>query len=925
MQDSYGELPRIGCAGAFLPEADRGLFPRKRLVSLLLRDRSVLRVICAPFGFGKTSLVRQYAQEVFDDIGVMYIDGNDPSFICLLDKESSPWDHAGFVNGQPDLIVVDDLPLLDDVRARVFSDCIDTLIQAHCEVVVTTVPAHDCLGTRQSDRVLVGAYDLLVTDSEYADLLSRCEYPLMEGELIMQYRGIPSLVWTASPFAVLECIDGFFREDLPEEFMLPSLAMLLLEAGKVEDLEAVGLPFPPDELSAFSQNYPQFGISILRSSFATVPFSLAPVASRGCEMLSSFADRTGFFEKIARFLLGKNRLERAMEVITLLCTEHVRIALLKEYAWLLLDSTRPLLLRSALDTVSKASFEHSAKLRVIDAWSYYVTGNHYAASLLLSRQSAREVKKPYLILALAVLGFLIEFEQQFQGGFCDAGAARAPRHYAAIIETVLKSCRMQCQGFDGQSQCAYAGQMSADQQDRCAQWSTLAYALLLFKKYNFPSTCGSADAKGSDAVVAMLKKLLHAQPSGIYCFALHVALLCLPDAACSNALALQTLLSQVIVAPLATGIHSFSSAILFMDAQKLGMVGGNAAASSAAAARACADARMVIRDRLRLLGQSPALAQLGIEAVDDMQGDASREPLGLPQLSCALQAPQPLHEVDRCVRTSAEEVIEVVAERIPPMQVRMFGGFEVLVGTRPVADDLWHQRGIRLLVSHLILSKGCNVPREKIYALFWPDSDYVHARDSFYAAWKLARLLFPDGSGGTPYFTSTATSCSVNTELVDADIYEFDRLSRGILTQKLSPEMLLGVYLEMDALYKGKLLCGEYMNEYLEGMRQYYVERYVTAMVTASGCAIQHKDASKALWFAGQAVQEDPLREDANHALMRAQLTYGQSSCAVRTYQQYKENLQRKLGADPSNNIVRLFDELRSPYGSQPDISIARA
>ena len=61
-------------------------YQRSSLVSQLLRERDVSRFIVAPPGYGKTSLVMDYAETMMGFANVIWINGQSPCFVRDLDE-----------------------------------------------------------------------------------------------------------------------------------------------------------------------------------------------------------------------------------------------------------------------------------------------------------------------------------------------------------------------------------------------------------------------------------------------------------------------------------------------------------------------------------------------------------------------------------------------------------------------------------------------------------------------------------------------------------------------------------------------------------------------------------------------------------------------------------------------------------------------
>ena len=102
-------------------------------LSRLLKERAVLRCVVAPYGYGKTSLLLEYAEIMFSFSHVFWVNGQSPCFMRDLDDEciaSSCFD----CDKDAALVVIDDLPYLDAGRCEGFSREVDRLLEKGCEV-----------------------------------------------------------------------------------------------------------------------------------------------------------------------------------------------------------------------------------------------------------------------------------------------------------------------------------------------------------------------------------------------------------------------------------------------------------------------------------------------------------------------------------------------------------------------------------------------------------------------------------------------------------------------------------------------------------------------------------------------------------------------------------------------------------------------
>ena len=78
------------------------------------------------------------------------------------------------------------------------------------------------------------------------------------------------------------------------------------------------------------------------------------------------------------------------------------------------------------------------------------------------------------------------------------------------------------------------------------------------------------------------------------------------------------------------------------------------------------------------------------------------------------------------------------------LEVRLLGGFEVLVDSRPVAPEAWAQRRAADLVKVLALAPGHRMPRDEVLELLWPQLAADAAASNLHKAASYARRALGD-------------------------------------------------------------------------------------------------------------------------------------------------------------------------------------
>lgn len=251
-----------------------------------------------------------------------------------------------------------------------------------------------------------------------------------------------------------------------------------------------------------------------------------------------------------------------------------------------------------------------------------------------------------------------------------------------------------------------------------------------------------------------------------------------------------------------------------------------------------------------------------------------------------------------------------VAQRVPEMRVRLFGGMEVRIGGRMVDPGSFKKQKAKTLLAVLVLHRGREVPRRELVEVMWPDSRWERAVSNFYSIWSLLRKALSDEEGRCPYLVRHQESCMVDTRFVRSDVEEFEELYRRLMFDSPDPRAWMGVFERLSSGFFCDLLPSESNNTYIVAMRERFKRRTVDACVTAAARLCDIREPQTALWFASAALEMDPGREDVYYALMRAQLMSGRRTSAMETYFACLKFMGDELGMGPSERMVRLYDEL---------------
>jgi hypothetical protein len=119
-------------------------------------------------------------------------------------------------------------------------------------------------------------------------------------------------------------------------------------------------------------------------------------------------------------------------------------------------------------------------------------------------------------------------------------------------------------------------------------------------------------------------------------------------------------------------------------------------------------------------------------------------------------------------------------------------------------------------------------------------------------------------------------------------------------------------------LFRGRLLPGHY-EEWILPEQQRLDELFLQVLGQLTTHFERAGDFSRALQYARRAVSADPLREEAQHELIRLLDAAGQPGAALRQYRELERLLKRELGAIPGAATRALVDGLQRSDTAGPE------
>lgn len=228
-----------------------------------------------------------------------------------------------------------------------------------------------------------------------------------------------------------------------------------------------------------------------------------------------------------------------------------------------------------------------------------------------------------------------------------------------------------------------------------------------------------------------------------------------------------------------------------------------------------------------------------------------------------------------------------------------------------------------VLVAYLALHAGWPQARQRIAALFWPDSTDAQALTNLRRELHYLRHLLGDDSS---LVVTSRDLCWRDAETcrVDLRVFQTERVAALAAAAADDDQGVVAHAGAAIAEYRGDLLPGSY-DEWLTEARPELRRQ------CAELCDLVHAAQARAgnLGLAAQAVrrrlQLEPLEEAGYRTLMRLQSELGDRAGAISTYHHCASVLERELGVVPDAETRRVFERLIAHSGAAGAAAAAAA
>lgn len=246
----------------------------------------------------------------------------------------------------------------------------------------------------------------------------------------------------------------------------------------------------------------------------------------------------------------------------------------------------------------------------------------------------------------------------------------------------------------------------------------------------------------------------------------------------------------------------------------------------------------------------------------------------------------------------------------PPLTIRLLGSLEVRKGAERIDDQLFGRQKVKILLALLVVNQGKEISREKISETLWPESYGGAAHRNLYSLWSLLKRALKVEDGSCPYLVKTQYSYRLDKNFVTSDVSQLDALVSELIFEDPPVQKCIRLYRALKDVYRGDFLPSEEHNDMVLQAREQCRIRLVEACSVTARRLYENSHYDQALWFAREALDHDPSREEIYSLLMQIQIILGQRTGALKTYFECRKYLTEELGIDPSKSTSLLYEKI---------------
>ena len=260
------------------------------------------------------------------------------------------------------------------------------------------------------------------------------------------------------------------------------------------------------------------------------------------------------------------------------------------------------------------------------------------------------------------------------------------------------------------------------------------------------------------------------------------------------------------------------------------------------------------------------------------------------------------------------------------LNISTLGDLVVQLDGQAVTD--FATRKAKALLVYLVVERASVHRRESLFTLLWPGMPEKSARNNLRQTLYYLRKTIPEVGSNcddalVPLLVSDRDTVQINPAAdLQLDLQRMDQLLDEIQShghRSLADCQVCIQKLEKAVdLYQGAFLSGFYLDDsslfedWAEATRETYRQKTLDTLSSLAKIHLENGEYSQAQETAEKQLKMDALRESAHRQLIEALARSGHRAKALRQYRVCLNVLERELGALPSQETVKLYDQVQA-------------
>lgn len=847
---------------------------REQLVSKLMGQRSVLRAIVAPNGYGKSILAAQYGDIVFSYKEVFWISCNSPCFLRDLDKGDIA-SQIIQISEQPRLVIFDDIGEFDEDRQKKISAIIDELLEYGCETIATLTPLSTGFLTYQKDALIIDSEDLLVSEHDEQNKFRSLDN---ESNSLDNIFKIPGLYWGNDNY-LIKILSEFLDKCSTNGILKAVFYIYITQNGKLEDLKSVITETEYNLLLDINKNHIFLGINECKNSYCVPKINVQTIldiySKKLDVLLNLFSCKSlnSLSIILSKKLLASSNFDRYFELIEVFGNNSTKIKCLQKYNEESIKNVSFVSACNLYNSIETSASKHTA----IDAYQSW--------RLALLGKNKEAIKMAYRILDNDEADIEIKIFSTLI--FLCFGSSKE-KLKALKLSNIL--CKV------------YEESMETLNKDNNKLSNLITLSMSVLEVYKCIYMC-------TEDVFQVWTTMVDSHIDDTHIMVAAWILLSIEDIALikEKASSINDLLNTVsrYINSKPHSINSFNFYHYSFIKAYLDTV----------------DSLLKIDSSLKL-----KLENFWLDCFNkyDVRIKAQKDIYKTKEVKICIEDCYGTKDKTNSIikkegilkaaknYSRIRSIANIESINYPKININLFGGLSVWMGKRQLDPKLFSRQKLKLILCFLAIENGREINKQKLSEMVWPGLESKSQLNSMNTHWSILHKIFTLPDGSCPYLTRTQSSYNINKVLVSSDVQELDDICAQLTIGHLDSESWYDLFSKKDYLINGDLLPSESENTEILKLRKSYKDKIVNALITASERLLEAREIHQALWFAHKAVIRDSSREDTYLLLMKCQMAAGQRTPAMDTYYACKRYLDDKLGLEPSKRLNLMYKNLVS-------------